>query len=516
MVKLLIYAKTKFLKHKSLIINTLSTIKMKKLLIITCFLFTQVSYAQTILKAEALQADFEIVRKSYEQMHPGLYKYQPKATIDKAFETCKAALNKDQTLAEAYLNFHKLTSTFKCGHAYPNFFNQEEFLKKELFEQKNALPFHFKLVGNRMLVFRSNDEGIIDGTEIKSINGVKVEKIVKTMLPIVRADGSNDGKRRSLLENGKEYFGYFDVFFPMFFPMKNTEYDLEIYDFDSKKQTKKSVLAVNHAERDKAIKAKYKNAGYIKMAFSWLDSQTAIMTINDFNNYNGKAKYDSFYVAALNEYKAKNGKNLIIDVRKNEGGNSSEMFKLVPYLIEKPIVYVELQNTWQMLKIDSTLKPYVDNKKWAFVWFNQKEAGYEKTPMGQWKGKGAENPQIFQPNKERFSGNIYLLSSPTNSSATYMMVQTFKKNELATVVGQTTGGNQKGVTAGAMFFMLLPNTKIEVDVPLIGTDLITAKNLPDTGITPNIYVKPNINDVIKGIDTEMAVVKKLIAEKSKK
>ncbi len=489
---------------------------MKKLLIIICFLFTQCTFAQTIFKAQALQADFEIVRKSYEQMHPGLYKYQSKAVIDKAFEECKTALNKDQTLAEVYLNFHKLTSTFRCGHAYPNFFNQEEFLKKELFEQKNTLPFHFKLVENRMLVLRSSDEKVEVGTEIKSINGMKVEKIIKTLLPIVRADGSNDAKRRSLLENGKEYFGYFDVFFPMFFPIKNAAFDLETYDFTSKKQTKQTVLAVNHAERDKAIKAKYKNAENVKMAFSWLDSETAIMTINNFNNYNGKAKYDSFYVAALNEYKVKNGKNLIIDVRKNEGGNSSEMFKLVPYLTEKPIEYVELQNTWQMLKIDSTLKPYVDNKKWAFVWFNQKEAGYEKTPMGQWKGKGSEKPQIFQPSKERFLGNIYLLSSPANSSATYMMVETFKKNELATVVGQTTGGNQKGVTAGAMFFMLLPNTKIEVDVPLIGTDLVTAKNLPDAGIEPNIYVKPNINDVIKGIDTEMEVVKKLIAEKSKK
>ncbi len=516
MARLLTYAKTKFLKYKSLIVNTLSTIKMKKLLIIICFLFTQLSFSQTILKAEALQADFEIVRKSYEQMHPGLYKYQPKATIDRAFEECKAALNKDQTLAEAYLNFHKLTSTFKCGHAYPNFFNQEAFLKNELFEQKNALPFHFKLIADRMLVFRSSDESLKEGTEIKSINGVKVEKIIKTILPIVRADGSNDAKRGSLLENGKEYFGYFDVFFPMIFPMKNAEYDLEIYDFDSRKKVKKKVLAVNHAERDRAIKAKYKNAEYRKMAFSWLDSETAVMTINDFNNYNGKAKYDSFYVAALNEYKSRNGKNLIIDVRKNEGGNSSEMFKLVPYLTEKPIAYVEMQNTWQMLKIDSTLKSYVDNKKWAFVWFNQKEAGYEKTAMGQWKGIGSEKPQMFQPNKERFSGNIYLLSSPTNSSATYMMVETFKKYELATVIGQTTGGNQKGVTAGAMFFMLLPNTKIEVDVPLIGTDLVAARNLPDAGIEPNIYVKPSIYDVVKGIDTEMGAVKKIIAEKSKK
>ncbi|MDZ7935759.1 MAG: S41 family peptidase [Emticicia sp.] len=466
-----------------------------------------------MLKADALQKDFEIMRRSYEQMHPGLYKYQTKATIDAAFESCKKALNKDQTLAEAYLNIHKLTSSFKCGHAYPNFFNQEDFLKKELFEQKNALPFHFKLIDNRMIVVRSADSTIKKGVEIKSINGIKVNKIINTILPIVRADGSNDAKRRSLLENGKEYFSYFDIFFPIFFQVKNNSFTLEIADFDSKNSQKVNALAMNHAERDKIIKAKYKEVEYKKMTFGWLDAETAVMTINDFNNYNGKTDYNKFYLESLQEYTQKKGKNLIIDVRKNEGGNSSEMFKLVQYITEKPIEYTELQNTWQMLKIDSTLKPYVSNSDWARGWFNQSEKGYEKTALGQWKGKGSEKPQIFKPNSERFSGNVFLLSSATNSSATYMMVETFKKFKLATVVGQTTGGNQKGVTAGAMFFMLLPNTKIEVDVPLIGTDLVVAKNLPDAGIEPDVFVKPNVEDTVSGIDTELEVVKKLINKK---
>jgi C-terminal processing protease CtpA/Prc len=486
---------------------------MKKLLqLLILISITKISSAQTILKAEALQKDFAIMRQSYEQHHPGLYKYQSKETIDKAFETCKAALNKDQTLAEAYLNIHKLTSSFKCGHAYPNFFNQEDFLKKELFEGKNALPFHFKLISDRMLVTKSVDEAIAEGIEIKTINGIKIEKIIETFLPIVRADGSNDGKRRKLLENGNQYFEYFDIFFPMYFPMKSEQFDLKVYDFRKKKSSKITVTAMNHAQRDKAIKVKYPDAEYVKTKFGWLDDKTAILTINDFNNYNSKYNYDSVYQKALYEYKQKGGKNLVIDVRKNEGGNSSEMFKLVQYLIKQPIEYVELQNTWQALKIDPDLKPFVDNKRWAWVWFNQSEKGYDKTPLGQYKGKGADKPQIFEPKKDGFEANVYLLSSPTNSSATYMMVETFKKYKLATVVGQTTGGNQKGVTAGALYFMLLPNSKIEVDVPLIGTDLAIAQNLPDAGVEPDIFVKPSIEDVVNGIDTEMEAVKKLITK----
>jgi C-terminal processing protease CtpA/Prc len=487
---------------------------MKKLLVLLLsFLSSTLSFAQTILKAEDLQKDFAIMRQSYEQHHPGLYKYNSKEVIDSAFETCKAALNKDQTLAEAYLTIHKLTASFKCGHAYPNFFNQEDFLKKELFEGKNTLPFHFRLISDRMLVTKSVDEKITEGVEIKKINGIKIEEIIKTLLPIIRADGSNDGKRKNLLElNGQQYFEYFDIFFPMFFPLKSDQFALETYDFKTKKKAKITVSAKNHTERNNLIKTKYPLSNYVKTKFEWLNNKTAILTINDFMNFKNNYSYDSVYQYCLKEYKQKGGQNLIIDVRKNEGGNGSEMFKLVQYLIKTPIEHVELQNTWQTLKIDPALKPYVDNKKWAFPWFSQSEKGYNKTTMGQWKGKGADKAQVIEPKKEGFNGNIYLLSSPTNSSATYMMVEIFKKHKLATVVGQTTGGNQKGVTAGALYFMLLPNSKIEVDVPLIGTDLEIAKNLPDAGVEPDFFVKPSIEDAVKGIDTEMEVVKKMISK----
>lgn len=491
---------------------------MKKLFFVFLFVWLGRAgvIAQTMLSAEALQKDFEILQKSYEQMHPGLYKYQSKAIIDKAFKDCKKALSHDQTLAEAYLNIHKLTSSFKCGHAYPNFFNQEESLKKEIFEQTNALPFHFKLINDRMLVTKSVDPMIKEQVEIKKINGVKVDKIIKTLLPIVRADGSNDGKRRSLLENGKEYFDYFDIFYPLFFPMRDNQFSVEFFDFGTQKTANVSVGAVNHAERDKRIRAKYPSAQYTKMKFEWLDTKTAVMTINDFENFDKKSDFGGFYLQSLEEYQQKKGKNLIIDVRENEGGNSSEMLKLVPYLSKKPIEYVELQNTWATLKIDTSLERYVDNKRWAFAWFNQNENGYNKLPNGHWKGKGADKPRVIAPAQKQFEGDIYLLSSPTNSSATYMMVELFKKHQIATIVGQTTGGNQKGVTAGAMFFMLLPHSKIEVDVPLIGTDLALAQHLPDAGISPDVLVKPSIKNELDKRDAEIETVKNIIVQRASK
>lgn len=485
---------------------------MKTILTIVLLLTVNIAFTQTILKAEDLQKDLAIARKSYEQMHPGLYKYQSKKVIGKAFEECKIALSHDQPLAEAYLNFHKLTSKFHCGHAYPNFYNQEEFLKKELFEQKVCLPFQFQLINDRMLITRSADSTLSEGIEVKTINGISVSTIIKKLIPIVRADGSNDAKRRKLLEIGGQSFEYFDIFFPMYFPLKTDVFTLEVYDFKSKKASKVSVRALNRKERTSKLKTKYIDNEVAIAKFQWLDDKTAVMQINNLATYNKKFDFDKFYLNSVNEYNQKQGKNLIIDIRKCEGGNTSEMTKLIRYLTKSNIEIKNEQDCWAYLKIDTTLKQYVANKSWAFGWFNMNEKYFTKLPNGQYRSKDGDKSELIIPEKNNIEGKIYLLTSATNSSAAYIMADIFKEHHLATLVGQTTGGNQRGITAGAMFFMSLPNTKIEVDIPLIGMNYDLAKTRPDAGLSPDVYVKPNFMDAVKGIDTEMEVVKKLIAK----
>ena len=240
------------------------------------------------------------------------------------------------------------------------------------------------------------------------------------------------------------------------------------------------------------------------------------MQINNLAVYNKAFDFDKFFLNSVTEYNQKQGKNLIIDIRKCEGGNTSEMTKLIRYLTKTPIEIKNEQDCWAYVKIDTTLKQYVDNKSWAFGWFNMNEKYFTKLPNGQYRSKDGDKIETIIPEKITLEGNIYLMTSATNSSAAYIMADIFKKHHLATLVGQTTGGNQRGITAGAMFFMSLPNTKIEVDVPLIGMNYDVAKTRPDAGLSPNVYVKPNIMDAVKGIDTEMEVVKKLIAKNHKK
>jgi len=52
-----------------------------------------------------------------------------------------------------------------------------------------------------------------------------------------------------------------------------------------------------------------------------------------------------------------------------------------------------------------------------------------------------------------------------------------------------------------MFFLTLPNSKIEVDIPLIG--YYPEANLPDEGISPDKLVKMKLEDFINNRDTQL-------------
>lgn len=113
------------------------------------------------------------------------------------------------------------------------------------------------------------------------------------------------------------------------------------------------------------------------------------------------------------------------------------------------------------------------------------------------------------PATPTFTGRLWVLVGAVNSSATFEFAQTVRQNGLGKLVGQKTGGNQRGINGGAFFFLRLPNSGIELDLPLIGQFPAEAK--PDAGLEPDILVTPTPEDLAKGRDVEMAAVRAAVA-----
>ena len=91
-----------------------------------------------------------------------------------------------------------------------------------------------------------------------------------------------------------------------------------------------------------------------------------------------------------------------------------------------------------------------------------------------------------------------MLIDATNSSATFQFAENIQRHHLGTLIGQPTGGSQRGINGGAFFFVRLPHSGIEMDLPLIGT--FPPSPAPDAGIAPDILIKPTTSDVASGQD----------------
>ena len=127
------------------------------------------------------------------------------------------------------------------------------------------------------------------------------------------------------------------------------------------------------------------------------------------------------------------------------------------------------------------------------------------------KSKYVVPSRTYKPRKDRFKGKTYLVTDASNSSATHLMAMYAKKIPNVTIVGQATGGNQKGTNGSFIFFLKLPNTRVELDIPAIGMQVDTGGIIPfDGGVQPDILVEKKVEDYAQGIDTELERILKII------
>lgn len=232
--------------------------------------------------------------------------------------------------------------------------------------------------------------------------------------------------------------------------------------------------------------------------------------------------------AALNSFMdtiAKDGtQNLILDLRANEGGNDCGDI-ILARLIDKPIVLPSSLRHVRYSAVPSDINPFLDT--WDDSFRDWKAAATPSPrPPALLGTSSAPNIQFFRLRRDndddpgatlspspgpRFTGKLWVLVSSTNSSATFQFAATVKSSKLGTLVGTTTGGNQRGINGGCFFFVRLPKSGFEVDLPLIaytpctpdGSDL---DSVPDAGLEPDIRVATTAHHITSGIDPELEAV----------
>ena len=158
--------------------------------------------AVTTISKSDLAKDVDVLQRAYEQLHPGLYRYNTPEQMQGHFDALRKALDHDQSMSDAFLAFSLFAAKVKCGHTYANFTNQPRAIQQALLEGDDRVPFYFRWLDGRMIVTRnfSTDQALVPGTEVLSIDGVATKDILARLMTIARADGSNDAKRIASLQ----------------------------------------------------------------------------------------------------------------------------------------------------------------------------------------------------------------------------------------------------------------------------------------------------------------------------
>lgn len=474
--------------------------------------------------AAQLQADFAIFKRAYEELHPGLYRYNTRAQMDAHFAALAARLSREQTLGEAYLAFAAFLTKIRCGHCYPNFYNQPDSVVSALFNGQNRVPFFFRWIDRRMIVTRnlSTDPRLVPGTEVLAINGTSTRTILDRLLTVSRADGANNAKLVSNLEvRGTSRYEAFDIYYPLLFPPKSARYQLKVRPTEKMAPIMLSVDALTYEKRLAPYKAEVEAMRSDKplWEFKLLEDRTAYLRMPTWAVFNSKWDWKGFLDQTFEQLERDNTSALILDLRGNEGGadvGDVILSKLIREDLRLPKPFVR----WvRYRKVPDDLNPYLDTwdssfRDWGAYASDPKDGFYRMT-----KFDDEPSGNVIKASSRPFAGRTYVLVDASNSSATFEFARALKQSRLATLVGQPTGGSLRGINGGAFFFLRLPNTRIETDLPLVGLypdgirPSLTAQGdmpVPDSGIVPDILVAPHVEDIQQGVDTELSALRALL------
>ncbi|GAM98192.1 peptidase, S41 family [alpha proteobacterium U9-1i] len=458
------------------------------------------AWAQSELRGRDTAGDIAILREAFEALHPGLYRYASPEAMNGRFAALEQTWARDQTRAAAYLSLSRFLASIQCGHTYANFYNQRRTVAEELFAGRNRLPFHFAWLDERMIVLRnhSGEARLAPGTQVLSINGRSSRRVLRDLVPLMRADGGNDDKRRALLEvRGIDRFESFDIFYPLAFPNQAANaFALRVRTPDGlthRLEVAPIDLAARRAQM--ATLARADNAPAWSLTYP--NPRSAVLTMPTWALYNSSWDWRGFLDSAFAEIDDRAIARLIVDLRGNEGGLDCG-HEIIARLIDRDLPLAAYERRVRFRTTPGHLNPYLDTWDDSFRTLGE---GAEPLGNGSYRLPASAETRAIAPKGPRFRGELTVLIDAANSSATFQFADLIRSHSLGRLFGTATGGNKRGINGGAFFFLRLPASGLEADLPLIGTFPLAAA--PNSGIAPDVWVVASVEDIALGRDPVM-------------
>lgn len=413
-----------------------------------------------------LEEDLMYAKERLEQYHPSLYKYQTKQQWDHSFQDAAASIQSKMTEDTFFRQLAPLVAGVRCSHTA---IRPSESFYEALNEEYSLIPLDIFILGNKAWVIHNfvGQSQIEPGSQILATNGMAVSEMLMTLYASLPADGHNTTYKKYQIINEfsriySQYIGYSKSYVVDGLSREG----LEVRD---------ELPAITDWQLEESLNAAYpKRVSYVSHPYRFEMqplTHSAVLTIKGFWTPNEVA-YATFLDGVFQTLRRERIKDLIIDLRGNNGGLPVFAAQLLSYISKNEFTYFRLP------------------------------------------AERAENDPLFHPWKLRpnsFKGDIYILMNGGCISTAGHFLSLVKYHKLATLIGEEAGGS---FTCNDNSIQLrLPNTGIRMNIARNTFQTAVSGFRTDDSIVPDYVVQPTIDDLIYGMDAEKMYALNMIKHK---
>ncbi len=454
------------------------------------------------LSYKQVEQDIKIAKGAYEKIHPGYTRHQSKQSLDAAWQSVldSAKNNDGLSHAQLYLQIQEVLTLIRCDHTKANL---PKLIKEARKTSKVYLPILWDYIEARGFVSKSlNPELVNTGDEIMAIDGKPLSEVVADVIRFIPYDGKTIWSRNSGVTDSLEFMGgAVDHFGSLLQELPEI-----------------AVLSIKRRADDRLVEIKLPRVTFKQWSslrnsanqardfadavhFGMLEGDVGYLKIDSFVNYRKPVKPKKIYDPIFNELKKNKVGTLILDLRNNGGGSTDARMALEKRLYNKK---VQPKKELRVTSIDfEEYRPYLWT--WDKRALKPNRLGFRSNDDGTYSLRSMFTDELdtIKPSRNAFKGKLIVLSSSANSSGSVSLLAGLKEFRSAIIVGEKTGGSATGPTAGLLFTLTLPESKIQTRVPFIRTINAVQTFEEGYGVTPDILAPLLAKDYLAGIDSAL-------------
>lgn len=459
--------------------------------------------AQT-LTPEQTRTDLSYLKRRLDQLHPGIGFYTPPSRMEQLYDSLYNRL----TAPMPYLTFfHHLSpyiTAIKDGHTNLN--HRRNYIGKAT----RYVPFFIRQVDSAYYISHnvSTDKRLERGTRLLAIDGRPIADLHRELMEADHSgsDGDNQTGRRqwSLIQFADYYAAWFGS-------PDSIRVTYRLRGDTLVRQARLACPSLGQFRATVQRRYRFENQVYPNLSVRIVDTltHTALLRVSSFM---GLKKSDPFQWAfsrrlkrVFRQLRQDGVQNLIVDMQGNGGGIVRNSAHLLRYWLPKPFTIMKREEMKRAARAELVTR-----------WnpFSALDFGVRYRPDGAGGFASRAFHQRYRPrHRLAFRGNLYFMMNGGSFSATTTVLAKTLDANLGTFVGEASGSAYWGDFAGHFKTVTLPNSRIQVRVPLKKlTHAVSTERANGFTVEPDFTISRSFDDLMTNRDYVLDYTLRLIRQ----